>query len=104
MSYCHHCGKEVEEGAVVCTQCGFATINKEEVVVKKKNFVAMKVFLIIGCIFNAFYLIPLCWCVPMTIYAFNRIEKGEKFSIAFKICTTLFLSGIAGIMMLCDNN
>ena len=104
MSFCTHCGKEIEDGAVVCPQCGFAI--KSEVTNPKKSFGALKTFMILGCVFNALYfiLIPLCWCIPMTVSLFKKIEKGEKCSTGFKVCTLLFVSMIAGILLLCDND
>ena len=103
MSFCSHCGKEYQDGAVVCTQCGFAIKNEEAK--PKKSFGAIKTFMILGCIFNAFfYLIPLSWCIPMTVSLFKRIERGEKCSTGFKVCTILFVSGIAGILLLCDTD
>lgn len=101
--YCSHCGKEVENGALTCPQCGFL-IKKEEIK-PVKSFGAIKVFMILGCILNAFlYLIPLCWCIPMTISLNKKIENGEKCSTSFKVCTLLFVSMISGILLLCDND
>ena len=49
------------------------------------------------------YLIPLIWAVPMTQHYFKFTQKKEQVSIAFKVCTLLFVNLIAGILMLCDN-
>ena len=60
--------------------------------------------MIIGTIFNAFfYLIPLAWCIPMTVIYFNKVKNGEEVSTAFKVCSLLFVSLLGGIFMLCDD-
>jgi len=49
-------------------------------------------------------IITLAWCVPMTRSYFDKVKKGESVSFEFKMCTLLFVSLIAGILMFCDNN
>lgn len=101
MVYCSHCGAAVEDGAVVCTACGFE-IKKQS---KKSQGLktAIKVLMVLGTIVMGLYIVPLLWAVPMTIVAFKKIDKGESFSTAFKVCTLLFVNTIAGILMLCDD-
>lgn len=62
-----------------------------------------KIFLIIGCVLNAvsFWLIPLIWCVPMTLSIFKSFKTGRPIGMAMKICTLLFVNLIAGICLLC---
>ena len=60
--------------------------------------------MIIGCVLNGFYLIPLCWCIPMTVSYCRKIKNGESVSTGFKVCSLLFVSLIAGVLMLCDNS
>lgn len=49
-------------------------------------------------------LVPLCWCIPMTVSIY-RASKGEnKLSTGFKVCTLIFVNFIAGILLLCDKN
>ena len=61
---------------------------------------AIKVMMIIGCIAGAtWYLIPLLWCVPMTIVAWRKLDREEPLGTAFKVCTCIFLSRIAGFLM-----
>lgn len=98
---------------------------------KSKNLqLAAKIFLIIGCALCIFYVIdlalqlnadnasdgfkfptwlcvfgfiPLAWQIPMTVVYFKRTKNEQDVSIAFKICALIFVSPIAGILMLCDN-
>ena len=68
---------------------------------KKGIVTAIKVFMVLACFWgSSLYFIPLFWCVPMTISCFKKLEKGEPLGMAFKICTLLFVSRIAGILML----
>ena len=48
------------------------------------------------------YLIPLIWQIPMLGCFLNKIRNGEPISIGFKVCTLIFFSLIAGILLLCD--
>ena len=105
MKYCTKCGNELVDEAVVCTKCGCATNSNSIYDEKSKLYTVAKVFMIIGTVFSAFfYLIPLAWCIPMTISYTNKIKNGEKVSTGFKVCCLLFVSFIGGIIMLCDNN
>lgn len=58
--------------------------------------------MVICTVIMGFYLIPLAWCIPMTIIYFKKVNNGEEVSTAFKICCLLFVSLFAGIFMLCD--
>ncbi len=49
-------------------------------------------------------LVPLLWILPMTIVYISKTKKKEKLSTAFKVCTLIFASVVAGILMLCDND
>ena len=43
-------------------------------------------------------------CVSMTVHYFRAVYDRVNVGIGFKICTLLFVSWIAGILMLCDND
>ncbi len=64
---------------------------------------AAKILMIISTVVMGLYLIPLAWCLPMTISYCNKLKTGQPVSIGFKICTLLFVNTIGGILMLCDN-
>ena len=65
-----------------------------------------KIFMIIGTVASALslFLIPLAWCIPMTMAYWKKLKTGEPISVGFKICTLLFVNTIAGILMLCDKD
>ncbi len=104
--YCTNCGSEINEQAVICPNCGVLTSNYKTLskkVDKEGIHTIIKVFLIISCVCSIFsFLIPLAWCLPMTISYCKKIEKGERVGIGFKVCTLIFVSLISGILMLCD--
>lgn len=109
MKYCEHCGNQLVDEAVVCPKCGCAVGGKNSVAVEGNTGSALKtvakVFMILGTVFRSFfYLIPLAWCLPMTIIYFGKIKRGESVSTGFKVCTLLFVDLIAGIVMLCDKD
>ena len=99
MKFCQKCGKEIREEAVICPGCG-CLVAKEQ---KGKDGLATasKVFLILACILQGFFLIPLLWCLPMTISAFGKMNRGERIGTGFTICIALFVSLIGGILLAC---
>lgn len=48
--------------------------------------------------------VPIAWILPMTIHYFKATKNNQPISMGFKVCTLIFVSFIAGILMLCDNN
>lgn len=105
MKYCSHCGGEINDDAVICVRCGCSVENRGTALQKSsKNetlSTVIKVFLIIGCIAQGWAIIPLAWCIPMTVSIFNKLKRGEPISMGLKICTLLFVSIVSGICMLC---
>ena len=108
--YCSKCGNEIMDEAVICPKCGCATGYKAHLTnVRQRSrglIVATKVFMILGTIIAALslYLIPLLWCIPMTVAYFSMTKNEEHIGVGFKVCCLLFVSVIGGILMLCDNN
>ena len=90
--------------AVICTKCGCATEQEAKPVQTTSGYVtAAKVFMVIGTVLSGFYVIPLLWCLPMTIAYFKKTGAGKRVSVGFKICSTLFVSLIGGLLMFGDN-
>lgn len=109
MRYCSKCGEQIEDNAKFCPNCGSAQEGVVEVPQNQQQAktadmkTIAKVFMVLGCILSAFYfLIPLCWTVPMTVCYFQNVKQHRPVSVTFKVCTLLFVSLIAGILMLCD--
>ena len=103
MKYCAKCGAQMVDEAVVCTNCGCAAAANQPA--KSSDLsTAAKVFMIIGTVVMGLscYLIPLAWCIPMTISYCKKIKNGQPIGTGFKICSLLFVNMIAGILMLCD--
>ena len=108
--FCTHCGAEINDDAFVCVKCGCrgdqklpaaqANAQRDDTMVT-----VIKVFLILGCIAEGWLLIPLAWCIPMTVKIFNCLKTGTPISTGMKVCTLLFVSLVAGICLLCmDDN
>jgi uncharacterized membrane protein YvbJ len=111
MKYCSKCGKELADEAVFCSQCGcstspqgYGTSYAQAPAGPTTLQTVAKIFMIISTVVMGLYLIPLAWCLPMTISYCNKIKNGEPVSTGFKICTWLFVNTIAGIVMLCDSD
>ena len=118
--FCHHCGKEVENGNKFCPSCGALQDNysdddryeEAEVVNSSKKDdkvaseaqtgldLAIKILMVLSTVAFGFFLIPLIWTVPMTMHAFKQAEKNEPYGIGFSICSLIFVNTIAGILMI----
>lgn len=104
MSYCTHCGAQVNDEAVVCVNCGCAIKSASKDNSNRTMKTLILVFLILGCISGASFLIPLAWCIPITISIKNKMDNGEPISTGLKVCTLIFVSVVAGILLLCLND
>lgn len=92
------------EEAVICPQCGCSTGYQAPQPKKHNNGlrIAAKTLMIISTVWLGIFIIPLIWCLPMTIAYSAKIKTNEEVGVGFKICTLLFVNVIAGILMLCD--
>ncbi|MBQ7579161.1 MAG: zinc-ribbon domain-containing protein [Clostridia bacterium] len=124
MKYCSKCGEQVSDDASFCSKCGAnvnsnnnETIKVDPQQTSSANYnnsgnmaqestltTVAKAFMIVGCVVMGLaYLIPLAWCIPMTVVYFNKVKNNEQIGTGFKVCCLLFVSLVAGICMLCDN-
>ena len=101
MKYCQKCGTGVHDDAVVCTNCGCSVPGRTVSNGNDGLAVAAKIFLILGCIAQGWMLIPLAWCLPITITACNKMNRGEPVGVGLKVCALLFVNLIGGILLLC---
>ncbi len=113
MKYCAKCGAELMDEAIFCMRCGCAAslgmqFQYQQIALPQKSgaSTAAKVFMIIGTVLLSLltYCIALAWCLPLTIIYFKKVNRGEPIGTGFKICSLLFVSMVAGILMLCDNS
>ena len=120
--YCHHCGKEVENGNKFCPYCGAlqdryseddyygereANFEKPKTVKPEVSSeaqsgldLAVKIFMVLSCVAFGFAVIPLIWMVPMTIHAFHKADNNEEYGTAFSVCSLIFVDLVAGILMI----
>lgn len=59
---------------------------------------------LISTIVMGWMLIPLAWCIPMTIKAYKAYKGEEILTTGFNVCVLLFVNLIAGILLLCDDD
>ncbi len=104
MKFCQKCGKEIAEEAVICPGCGCAISSQTAKGGNDGLAVAAKIFLIISCIFQGFMLLPLAWCLPITIAICNRLKYNQPISVGLKVCALLFVNMIGGILLLCRSD
>lgn len=107
MKFCSKCGKEIVDDAVICVNCGCQVEGANNVAANKGNdglAIAAKIFLIIGCIAQGWAIIPLAWCLPITISACGKMKRGEPVGTGLKVCALLFVNLIGGILLLCRSD
>lgn len=104
MKYCTKCGFSIEDDSAYCPNCGapcYERANSPATPQKPKTLqVIAEIFMVLGCISSGWALIPLCWTIPMTVKYFKSVKAGKDVSTGFKVCTLIFVSLIAGILML----
>lgn len=61
------------------------------------------VLCLISTILFGFSIIPLAWCIPMTMYVYEYYKGERDLSLAFMICTLIFVNPIAGILLLIES-
>ena len=108
MKYCVYCGAEIHEEAVVCVKCGrsVAPMDKKPPEQQRDGTLMgiIKAFLILGCVAQGWLLLPLAWCLPITISVFRRFKEKTPVGTGTKVCALLFVNLIAGICLLCMND
>lgn len=55
---------------------------------------------IISCIGWAWLIFPLAWMIPMTVMSWNVYKGKRANTVAFGVCTLIFLDLISGILLL----
>lgn len=120
MKYCSNCGTQLSDNAAFCSGCGSRIEQPAYQANYQPNYqpayvaqtpkkddtmsIVVKVFLILGCVAQGWAILPLAWCLPITITIFNRLRDNQPISTGLKICTLLFVNLIAGICLLCMND
>ncbi len=116
--FCKNCGHQLEENSSFCSACGTRVDNVQQVTTTNPTYstnqpskstsntadtlgTIAKILMIISTVLTGFYLIPLCWMLPMTIILCNKLKNNEPIGLGFKICILLFANTIAGILLLC---
>ena len=123
--YCRNCGHQVDDNAVICTQCGCLTDLGERMNLSAKSQTPVnlngecenttsnvkkesdtlglvaKIFMILSTVITGFYIIPLAWMLPMTIVLCNKLKNDKEITVGFAVCILLFCNTIAGILLLC---
>ncbi|MGN1040819.1 MAG: zinc-ribbon domain-containing protein [Candidatus Fimimonas sp.] len=105
MKYCTHCGAEVLDEAVVCVHCGCKIDDAKKSSDNSTMATLVKIFMILGTILMGLstFFIGLAWCIPMTVSVCKKLENHEPIGTGLKVCSLLFVSMVAGILMLCMN-
>lgn len=66
----------------------------------KKNL-WLNIFMIISCVLNMIINpIALCWCIPMSIYVYYKIENNQQIKMFFKILSCFLVSPLVGFYLI----
>lgn len=60
------------------------------------------IFMLLSTIGFGFLLIPLAWCIPMTVHCYGLYKGTKTNTVAFGVCSLIFVSLVAGILLLCS--
>ena len=113
MKFCQRCSKIIVDEAAFCPNCGFAVAyaaaTNPSHVHRYSNgtdglAVASKIFLVLGCIAQCWLILPLAWCLPITIALWSKMNNNYPVSTGLKVCALLFVNTIAGILLLCRDD
>ena len=66
----------------------------------KKLRMSAFVFSIISTVVAGVFILPLAWCIPMTVHLWGIYKGKKQNSVAFGICELFFCSFIGGILLL----
>ncbi len=58
------------------------------------------IFNLISTIAIGWTLIPLAWMIPMTVISWGIYKGTKRNTVAFGVCTLLFVSLVSGILLL----
>lgn len=61
------------------------------------------IFMIISTVSVGWAIIPLAWMVPMTVMAWGIYKGTRPNTTAFGVCSLIFVSLVAGILLLVSN-
>ena len=123
--YCNQCGAEIEPGMGFCPHCGaglsdgsapatgpaqatysaYVNTNANAGVpyphAKDEGLLlAAFVLNVISTVCLAFTIIGLAWAIPMTVRSYGIYKGTKPNTVAFGVCTLIFLNLIAGILQL----
>lgn len=58
---------------------------------------------ILSTVAGGILVIPLAWMIPMTVHSWGIYKGAKANTVAFGVCTLLFVNLISGILLLCSN-
>lgn len=58
------------------------------------------IFAVISTVSVCWLIIPLAWMIPMTVHCWSIYKGTSGNSVAFGVCTLIFLSLVGGILLL----
>lgn len=97
--FCSNCGKEVNENAVICLNCGAAIKNSKNASGKKGKGIASMVLGIIGIFFA---ICALAAIEEEASYYLNFYSNAEKFGFAIGYILIQSIFAIVGISLACS--
>lgn len=62
------------------------------------------IFCVIGTVLEGIFIIPLAWCIPLTVKVYRYYKYNAPLSSGFLVCITFFVSLIGGLLLACDTD
>ena len=58
------------------------------------------IFNIVATVSIGWLIIPLAWMIPMTVVSYGIYKGTKRNTVAFGVCTLLFMSMVSGVLLL----
>ena len=100
MKYCPDCGTQLADQAAFCTNCGHkldAAPNRS-INIAPPNDESLQIIAL------GWMILPLAWCLPITLTILGKLKRAEPISVGLKVASLLLVSPIAGIVLLLRDN
>ena len=93
MKYCTHCGKEIDDAAVICVHCGAAVAPMQQPTVPATDDAPSGGFAVLGFFFPIIGLILyLCWKDQQPLKAKSCGKGALIVAVALSILSAIFIS------------
>lgn len=86
----------VAPGATITEEGQIYPMEEKDRTLRLINFILC----VITCVLVCWAIVPLAWCIPMTVHSWGIYKGTKPNTTAFGVCTLIFVDIIGGILLL----